>query len=478
MKMVGGVQKFGGFKVVKWQAFNGSLARRLAIRTLLFALVISMLPLLQLVIDVDPAKPMFLSSDACDSEMGYMDPNSIVGWVLKPIAPIVFPRRMSGMCKDNVNLTIDVVRELMGKNLLNYGAKALCIGHGTASAVSALREMGFSNVDEIQRHPFFMLRQKQVVCELNFGDNSFDFVIAKDLSKVSVPAVLVSEVERILRSGGTAAMLVGSAGSNHDSLIRSATMVSSFLKRSNVIDVVSLGSFTLVAFKKRGHKLGSYEQYHLPTNCPSIKRNKPIMNKVEPLVDKKPKSSDHKIAYLPNFVGVPSKGKLVYIDMGAKETAKFSNSNRFLPTSYPIDSKNFSVYIVDHDALVLSSHVNSPGVTFIYHPGLGESVAEEKLNSFRDEEPLVDDQEFDFLVWFKETVEFADFVVLNMNMGKAKMKFLSELFESGIICYVDELFLQFSDADHDDNGGIGDSYINLFKSLRSVGVFVHQWWGN
>lgn len=474
--MMGGVHNFGGLKAVKWQALHGSLARRLAIRTLMFALVISMLPLLQLVIDFDPAKPMFLNTDGCDTDVGFLDPNGIVGRVLKPIAPFAFPHLRSGMCQDNVNLTIDVVRELLGKNLLDYGAKALCIGQGTALAVSALREIGFSNVDEVHRHPFFMIKHKQVVCELDFDDNSFDFVIANDLSKVSVPAVLVSEVERILKSGGTAAMLVGSEGSNHDCLIRSATKVSSLLKRSNVIDVVSMGSFTMVAFKKRGNSVGSFDQYHLPTNCPSIKRNKPIMSKVEPLVDTKPKANDKRIAYLPNIVGVPSKGKLVYIDMGAKEAANFSDSNWFLP-SYPIDSKAFSVYIVDHDALVLSSHVKSPGVTFIYHPALGGSVFKDKSNSFNEEEPLIDDDEFDFLVWFKETVELADFVVLKMNMGKAEMKFLAELFESGSICYVDELFLHFSNADHDDSGVIGESHINLFKSLRSRGVFVHQWWG-
>ena len=55
-------------------AFHGSLARRLAIRTLMFALVTSILPLLQLVIDIDPAKPMFMSSN------GVMD--VILKWVI------------------------------------------------------------------------------------------------------------------------------------------------------------------------------------------------------------------------------------------------------------------------------------------------------------------------------------------------------------------------------------------------------------
>ncbi|XP_057549376.1 uncharacterized protein LOC130827623 [Amaranthus tricolor] len=477
--MMNGVRGIGGLKTVKWQAFHGSLARRLAIRVLMFALVISLLPLLQLVIDSDPDKPMFVSSNECESEMGYLDPNSFLGRIFKPITPIAFPHLRSVMCNNNFNLTIDVVKELMGKKLVDNGAKALCIGQETSSYVSALRKFGFSNVDEIHRHPLFMSNQKQLVFELRFDDNSFEFVVVEDLSKVLVPAVLVSEVERILKPNGIGAMLVGMQSSNHDNLIRSASLVSSFLRNSNVIDVVSFGSFTLVAFRKKGKSLDSFEHYRLPTNCPSIKRNEPIVNNLEPLFDKKPKDDNKRIVYLPNLVGVPSKGKLVYVDMSTKSTANFSSSNWFLP-SYPIDSKDFRTYIVDHNALVLTSHVKSPGVTFVYHPALGGKSVDDMSNALSDEieDPFVDDEEFDFLVWFKETVELADFVVLKMNMGKAEMKFLSELFESGTICYVDELFLQLSSNDLDDGGGVGEGQTNVFKSLRSIGVFAHQWWGN
>ncbi|XP_074266819.1 uncharacterized protein LOC141590107 [Silene latifolia] len=476
MRNMGEMENLRGFKALKWQALHGSLARRLAIRTLMFAIVISMLPLMQLVFDVDPTKP-FWSFNGCGTDMGFMGPDSLLGRVLKPVTPTAFPHLRSGMCKEglSLNLTMDVVRELVSKNLVSYGGKALCIGDESSLAVSTLREMGFSDVDELQKHPFFMLKQKQVVCELDVVDNSYDFVIARDLRKVAIPALLVNEVERVLKPGGVAAMLVGTGSSSRDSLIRSATSISSFLQSSDIVDVVSLGSFDLVAFKKRPNRLGFFGQYRLPENCPSITRSKPLVDKMEPILDEKPKGNDNRISYLPSFVDVPSKGKLVYIDMGAKEAANFSNGNWFLP-SYPIDSKAFSAYIVDHDALVLSSHVKSPGVTFIYHPALGGNI-KEKTNSYADAEPLVDDDEFDFLIWFKETVEFADFVVLKMNVGKPEKKFLSELFESGIICFVDELFLHFPDLEHNENGREEDSHTDLIKSLRNVGVFSHQWWG-
>lgn len=459
-------------KTLKWQALHGSLAKRLAIRTLMFAVAISMLPLMQIVYDVDPTKPFLLSSDGCDSEMDILGPNSLLGRVLVPLTPIAFPHLRSGMCKENVNLTANVAMELISKNLLNYGAKALCIGQRSPEAIMALNEMGFSDVHLVHRHPFFTLKHKQVICELDFNDNSFDFVIMRDLNEVSVPALFVNEVERILKPGGVAAMLVGVQGSSHDGLIRAATSVSSFLKSSTVVHMVSLGSFSLVAIKKRANELVPFEGYRLPTNCPSIKRNKQFMNNLEVLVEKKLQGNDRTIAYLPRFANVPNIGNLVYIDMGVKEAANFSGSNWFLP-SYPIESRVFSIYIVDHDALVLSSHVKSPGVTFIYHPALAENASLEKMHTIDDEEVLLGEDEFDFFVWFKETVEVADFAVLKMNMGKSEMNFLSKLFESGVICFVDELFLHCPESDHNVAG-----CTDIFESLRSIGVYVHQWWGN
>lgn len=469
---MGRAGKSTAIKTLKWQALHGSLAKRLAIRTLMFAVAISMLPLMQIVYDVDPTKPFLLSSDGCDSEMDILGPNSLLGRVLVPLTPIAFPHLRSVMCKENVNLTANVAMELISKNLLNYGAKALCIGQRSPEAIMALNEMGFSDVHLVHRHPFFTLKHKQVICELDFNDNSFDFVIMRDLNEVSVPALFVNEVERILKPGGVAAMLVGVQGSSHDGLIRAATSVSSFLKSSTVVHMVSLGSFSLVAIKKRANELVPFEGYRLPTNCPSIKRNKQFMNNLEVLVEKKLQGTDRTIAYLPRFANVPNIGNLVYIDMGVKEAANFSGSNWFLP-SYPIESRVFSIYIVDHDALVLSSHVKSPGVTFIYHPALAENASLEKMHTIDDEEVLLGEDEFDFFVWFKETVEVADFAVLKMNMGKSEMNFLSKLFESGVICFVDELFLHCPESDRNVAG-----CTDIFESLRSIGVYVHQWWGN
>ncbi|GAB4833668.1 hypothetical protein Ancab_031913 [Ancistrocladus abbreviatus] len=479
--MMRGVSDFRAYKALKWQVLHGSLARRVLIRTFLLAIAISSLPFIQLFCDdINPTELYAVNnSGGCvTTDLGYLDPDSFLGRVLKPFTPIAFPHLRYAQCKEDENLATAVVGELMGKHLLSHDAKALCVGWGAGTAVSTLRGLGFGNVDGVYRHAYFARKHMQVVFELHHKDNSFDFVLAKGLDKLSVLVLLVNEMERVLKPGGVGAVLVGIKSSNPSSVIRSATPVSSFLKGSNVIHVTRLSGFTLIAVKKRFDSLVSFEQHGLLPNCPSIRMSKPFIGHMEPLVEQKPIGEFRRITYLPNLIDVTPKGRLVYIDMGAREAANFNNSNWFLP-SYPVDSNAFDVYIVDHDALVLSSHVNKPGVTFIYHPGLAGTVGKSDSAAVQDIELPFDDEEFDFLAWFIDTVDSADFVVLKMNMGKAESKFLFELFESRAICSVHELFLQCSDSSH-ESGSINPNQrcMDLFKGLRSSGVFVHQWWGS
>ncbi|GMH23119.1 hypothetical protein Nepgr_024962 [Nepenthes gracilis] len=476
--MMSGLSDFAAFKALKWQALHGSFARRVVIRAFLFAIAISILPFMRLVRDNDPTNLYSVDSDECAADMGgYLDTYTFVGRILKPVIPITFPHMRYAQCKRDENLIMAMVRELMEKHLLNHDAKALCVGWGSSSAAIALRKLGFANADGVNMRRIFTLNPKLVDLELDYEDSSFDFVLRRDLDKVSVPALLVDEVERILKPGGIGALLVGFEDSRPGSLIKSANSVSSFLKRSTVIHLTSSMGFTFVAFKKKIDTVGSFDRYRLPVDCQSIMRNKPLIMEMEPLLEEKPNGQDRRIAYLPSFINVSHESKLVFIDMGARDAANFSHGNGFLP-AYPIDSRAFDIFIVDHDVLVLSSHVNKPGVTFIYHPGLAGIVGKDTSPSVQDIELPMDDEEFDFLTWFKETVSSADFVVLKMNMGAAELKFLFELFETGAICSVDELLLQCSDSDLENGlGNPDESCINLFKGLRRCGIFVHQWWG-
>ncbi|KAG8387692.1 hypothetical protein BUALT_Bualt02G0047700 [Buddleja alternifolia] len=240
------------------------------------------------------------------------------------------------------------------------------------------------------------------VYELNFEDNHFDFVFSGDLDHVSVPSLLVLEIERVLRPGGTGAMLVGGHQLYSGGLVGSVTPIASFLKSSDIVHICRVGFFTLVIFKKRLENFASFEHFQLPTNCPSMAKNKPVMKCIEPLADKNPSRFDSdKLSYLPKFMNISSRNKLVYINVGAGEFAKTSIAKMSKP--YCSDHHSgFDVYVIDHKTNVLTSYVTDPGINFIYHPALvGENHAQEISPDEYFSAPW-DEEGFDFVRWFKK----------------------------------------------------------------------------
>lgn len=454
---------------LKCKILHGSIRRRVVLRAIMAATALSVVPLLHLFSGSDPIMFNAVNSSDCALLSGYSNPHLFLNQLLYPILGAFGPLH----CKENVNLTVDSVRELMGMKMLSEDAKALCVGEGSASSVFTLRELGFTNVCGVYRHPFFSLKHKKFVYELDYEDKSFDFVFSRDLDKVSVPALLVLEVERVLRPGGIGAMLVGGS-SSPNSLIKSATPISSILKASSIVHVASMNEYTLVVFEKRIEAASCFEQFRLPSDCPSVVNNRPFMELIEPLVEEKPMGFEKRITYLPKFIDAASKNRLVYIDIGAGEHLKSNVTNWFLP-SYPVDGKAFNVYFVDHNTSILLSYVKRPGITFVYHPDLAGHKARTIPAVSDDLDPSLEDEGFDFLFWFKETLRYADFVVLKMNAGEVELKFLLELFKSGTICFVDELFLR-CPGGLEDKGAVNGGCIDVFKSLRNSGVFVHQWW--
>ncbi|KAJ4704878.1 Methyltransferase type [Melia azedarach] len=457
-------------KSLKFKILNGSIARRVLLRCFMAALAFSIIPLLQILSGSDPITFNTVASNGCGVISGYSNPYMFLDRFIYPIVGSL----ESVQCKENANLTINVVKELMGLKMLSNDAHALCVGEGSASSVYALREVGFDNVCGVYRHPFFSLKHRKFVYKLDYEDNSFDFVFSRDLDKVSVPAVLVLEIERVLKPGGVGAMLVGVSSSSPNSLIRSAAPVSSILKTSSIVHVDHVNGFTLVVFKKKIEAASYFEQFHLPADCQSLRNNEPFMQFLEPLVEEKPIGFEKNIVYLPKFMDVASKKRLVYIDVGAGEHLNSSVKSWFLP-SYPVDHRAFNVYFVDHNTSVMLSYVKRPGITFVYHPDLAGRNDKANPEVFEDLDPYAGDEGFDFHLWFKETVRYADFVVLKMNAGEVELRFLMELFKSGTICFVDELFLRCLDR-ADAKDAVSGSCMDLFKSLRNSGVFVHQWW--
>ncbi|XP_054800673.1 uncharacterized protein LOC129304870 [Prosopis cineraria] len=466
-------------RTLTFQIFKGSVGRRVLFRAFLVASALSTVTLVRVLsnFDLGALAPITYNDCVADSDSAtvtltqgsYLFPSRILN---------TFWSSFDSMnCKQDVNLTATVVTELMGKQFLDCNAKSLCIGEGALMAASAMQQLGFSSVNGVYKHRFFSLKQKKFVYELHFPDSSFDFVFSRDLDKVSVPALLVLEVERVLKPRGIGALLVGASSSNPNDLIRSATPVSSLLRSSSVVHVGHINQLNLVVFKKRSDNTSTFDSNNLPSDCPNLTLNKPLTELLEPLVEERlPPEFVERMSYLPKFVDVSTRKRMVYIDIGVGKPLDANVSDWFLP-SYPIDQKDFNVYLVHYNTSILLSYVKRPGITFVYHPGLAGDVAA-KLNTDGEVDPYVGEEEFDFLAWFKETVRFADFVVLKMNAGEVERKFLSDILESGVICFVDEMFLGCPGSGDDKNTKEMRSCMDIHKVLRSSGVYVHQWWGN
>ncbi|PNX78212.1 hypothetical protein L195_g015945 [Trifolium pratense] len=471
-------------KILNFQILNGSIKRRVFFRSILLAATISMVALLRLRALSDfnfgnlvPIATNFNCFADSDNNVTLNQPSSNF-----------FQNRFWGVmnCEKDVNLTVNVVTELMGMQFLNCEANTLCVGEGSSMAVKAMKQLGFSTVSGVYTNRFFSLKMKRFIYELDYQDCSFDFVLSRDLDKVSVPALLVLEVERVLKPNGIGALLVGAKSSHHNDLIRSATPVSSLLRSSSVVHVDSIDDeLNLVVFKKRSQNATTFfnhNQISLPADCPSLTLTKPLIDLMEPLVSEKPMLVSP-VSYLPKFVDVSARKRLVYIDIGVGELLNANVSDWFLP-SYPIDQKDFNVYFVHYNTSIMLSYVKRPGITFVYHPGLAGKVTAE-VDDIGDKDEDLDhyggEEEFDFLAWFKETVQYADFVVLKMNAGEVELKFLSDVFDSGAICFVDELFLRCPEKSDDDKTNAltsKENCMDVYKSLRSNGVYVHQLWGD
>lgn len=156
--------------------------------------------------------------------------------------------------------------------------------------------------------------------------------------------------------------------SDPTNLIRSATPVSSLLKASSVVHVDYVNEFTLVVFKKKpkpGNN-ANFEHYSLPSDCPSVKNNKAVLDNLEPLLKDKPIQFEKSTAYLPMFVNVSSKQRLVYIEIGAGEHLNSNVTSWFLP-SYPVDYKAFDVYFVDRSSIPLINFFTVNFFSYLTH---------------------------------------------------------------------------------------------------------------
>ncbi|ESW17220.1 hypothetical protein PHAVU_007G221200 [Phaseolus vulgaris] len=465
-------------KSSKFHALTGSLARHVFFRALFLASAVSLVSLVRFLptLELGSLTPKTYVDCVHDSDSVNQNTSLNAGSYLfqSRILNTFWGSFDSIKCQNHTALTSTVIAILKAKRLLNYGAKTLCIGQGSNIVVSTMQRFGFSTVAALNNHAFFSPNNKNFVSHFEYKDSSFDFVFSKDVDKVSVPALLVLEVERILKPGGIGVLLIDSS---------SSSSVFSLITCSTVVHVGYVNELSLVIFKKTSENSNTntnstslFYNRVLPEDCASVAFTKPLVELMEPLVEERARQDvkyERSVSYLPNLVDVSGRKRMVYIDIGVRDLVNADvDVSDWFPPSYPIHLKAFSVYFVHYNVSVLS-YVKRPRVTFVYHPGLAGRVADNV-----DMDPLLGEEEFDFLMWFKETVQNADFVVLKMNVGDVEMKFLADIFESGTLCFVDELFLGCSESEDgkDEIMSSREQCMDIYKGLRSNGVYVHQWW--
>ncbi len=88
------------------------------------------------------------------------------------------------------------------KSLFDGKTKALCLGARTGQEVYVLREMGLEDAIGIDLHACPPLVQEGDVHQLNFEDESFDFIFSNIFDHVLYPEKFLSEIDRVLRPGG------------------------------------------------------------------------------------------------------------------------------------------------------------------------------------------------------------------------------------------------------------------------------------
>lgn len=459
------------FKLSELRVLGGFLARRALLRIFVFALTIGVLPLIQFMsINGDGRDSLAYNTDEC-SMYGGSGRKLFPGRFLKPFSFYPFP--ISGRpCEVSANLTSNIFRELRDKKMLNPGARALCVGEGSASAVSLLQALGFGNAFGAGSRLFPSLVMKGFDYRLSFENSSFDFVFSRSLDRSAVPALVVLEIERILRPGSFGAMLLRTtSGSNSGSMFKTAAPISAFVKSSDIVHVYEDDGFTLVAFKKRATPTDmdclDELSHGRPEQCRSVSNNRGFLEHLEPLVNGDPVGSNSKqrFSYLPNLMNISTRDKLIYIDMGAGEFANSSIAGWFL-TSYPMHSRSFNIYAVGSDDSVRTTYAKTPGITFVHFPGLLQEHATTEATPLELSSQALD--------WFKETVAGGDFVVLKVDAGKNGMLLLRKLFRTGAMCFIDELFFHCPDAASNQDTVCGDCF-HFIEALRSSGVFVHRW---
>eukprot|EP00249_Psilotum_nudum_P021466 c28114_g1_i1 orf=717-2408(+) len=406
--------------------------------------------------------------------------------------------------RKKVGMFSDVLLDILNEKLLRLGDKALCVGAGSGEVVMAMKEIGVQDVigiDPVSSPPLVIEGDAH---KQPFANATFDFEFSCSFDESHSPALFVSEIERTLKSGGVAVVIVSLSTWRAKFLISEGSPVDPvtlLFKESKIVYVTKTevpGLDTVIVFRKCCYSKDqrSKDSGNLFQNCRCSlsKQKEAALRWVEPLVTQEPtkdwissRSYLKNVKYLPKFWEVDKGAKRFYVDVGAGDFD--SSIGSWFMKHYPKASTEFNIFAIEPNRSLEASYTHHSDVEFLPYLAWikNESVTLQtswaldspSVSRASLEESTVKVQGLDFSEWLKRTVSVDNFVVVKMDVGGFEFELLQQLFETGAICLIDELFLEC----HSNNTAIYSNHdksygecISLYAMLRHKGVVVHQWW--
>ncbi|KAK2386654.1 peptide upstream protein [Trifolium repens] len=416
-----------------------------------------------------------------------------------------------------------IFHDLIGEGSISPNSKALCIDTPIGEDVLALKEIGVVDSVGIFKKPSPPLIIQGEGHRHLFHSDAFDFEFSGNggLEESPKPAEFAAEICRTLRPGGILA--VHTAARDEYSFNSFLELFTCFeLIRKREINGVDSSTILEILMKKKIPQFKTLDYSISPLNSNSVNKcliprykREIVKNAAESLILEEPlkpwialKKILKNIKYLTSLVDISFKKNYVYIDIGARSYS--SSIESWFKKQYPKQNKTFEVYAIEADKSFHEEYRTKKGVNLLPYAAWvrnetlffeitrdpskklmmkGRGMGRNRINPVQTSSSHMGDKDkiqgFDFADWLKSVVTSNDFVVVKMDVEGTEFHLIPRLIQTGAICLIDELFLECHYnrwqrcCPGKRSSKFQKSYsecLDLFTSLRDIGVLVHQWW--
>ncbi|KAF6174086.1 hypothetical protein GIB67_020268 [Kingdonia uniflora] len=423
--------------------------------------------------------------------------------------------------RNSVDFHSGVFQDLMAESYLNTNSKALCVETLTGVDVFALKEIGVHDVVGIAKKAVPPLVKFGKAIRIPFEDDMFDFVFSggSGVDRYVKQAEFASEIGRTLKPEGFLVVHTNSAKDTYSFNSFIGLFNCCRLVRHREIDNgdTIMPSIHEIVLKKEykseneNSKLDSNIVHKCSVPVPGFKHE--IVRNAENIISEEPlkpwltlKRNLKNIKYLSSMVDINFKKRYVYVDVGARSYG--SSIGSWFKKQYPKQNKTFEIYAIEADKAFHEEYKSRKGVNLLPYAAWvrnetlffeingdpGQKMADNKTRGMGRIQPGQSStgemgnvnkiQGFDFANWLKNTVSERDYVVMKMDVEGTEFDLIPRLFETGAICLIDEIFLEchYNRWQKCCPGERSSKYENtydqcleLFGSLRKMGILVHQW---